>query len=201
MELFVAIQVLALSTMLADCLILFPSRVISEEISFYFSDDSPYKNFVRHYAYRDALLLESVTTFRYEAYQFYKKLAETLNLSSDEIESFSIDAQTMMPLSLIINEMITNSLKYAFKGDEVGTITVKLNQVEWFNELLVSDNGKGIANEVKDLIFEPKFTTKTSGMGLGLGMIKNIIEAYNGEISFTSNVGIGSVFTVILPKK
>jgi two-component system nitrogen regulation sensor histidine kinase NtrY len=37
-------------------------------------------------------------------------------------------------------------------------------------------------------------------MGLGLAMIKNIIEAYDGTISFTSQVGIGTVFTVILPK-
>ena len=57
------------------------------------------------------------------------------------------------------------------------------------DKLLVSDNGKGIPEEVKDLIFEPKFTTKTSGMGLGLPMIKNIIEAYDGSISFSSCTG------------
>ena len=64
----------------------------------------------------------------------------------------------------------------------------------------VSDNGKGIKQEVEHLIFEPKFTTKTSGMGLGLPMIKNIIEAYDGSINFTSIEGKGTVFTVILPK-
>ena len=67
-------------------------------------------------------------------------------------------------------------------------------------KIIVSDNGKGISEEVKDLIFEPKFTTKSSGMGLGLPMIKNIIEAYDGSISFTSKEGIGTVFSVILPK-
>ena len=60
---------------------------------------------------------------------------------------------------------------------------------------------KGIADDVKDLIFEPKFTTKTSGMGLGLGIIKNIIEAYDGTITFTSDEGKGTIFTVILPKE
>jgi len=68
-------------------------------------------------------------------------------------------------------------------------------------KIAVSDNGKGISEEVKELVFEPKFTTKTSGMGLGLAMIKNIIEAYDGVISFSSTEGIGTVFTVILPKK
>ncbi|SOS75849.1 Histidine kinase [Tenacibaculum piscium] len=67
-------------------------------------------------------------------------------------------------------------------------------------KITVSDNGKGIAQENKEFIFEPKFTTKTSGMGLGLGMIKNIIEAYDGTIHFSSTEGIGTIFTVILPK-
>ena len=65
----------------------------------------------------------------------------------------------------------------------------------------VSDNGKGIKLEVEHLIFEPKFTTKTSGMGLGLPMIKNIIEAYDGSINFTSVEEEGTVFTVTLPNK
>lgn len=68
-------------------------------------------------------------------------------------------------------------------------------------KITVSDNGKGISENLKELVFEPKFTTKTSGMGLGLGIIKNIIEAYDGSISFTSKEGIGTVFRVILPKK
>jgi signal transduction histidine kinase len=50
-------------------------------------------------------------------------------------------------------------------------------------------------------VFEPKFTTKSSGMGLGLGMVKNIVETYNGSISFTSKAGKGTVFTVRFPKE
>ena len=64
----------------------------------------------------------------------------------------------------------------------------------------VADNGKGISEANKEQIFEPKFTTKTSGMGLGLPMVKNIIEAYGGTISFTSTENIGTTFTITLPK-
>ena len=64
-----------------------------------------------------------------------------------------------------------------------------------------SYNGKGISEADKDKVFEPKFTTKSSGMGLGLPMIKNIVEAYNGKISFTSKLNRGTVFKVVLPKK
>ena len=64
----------------------------------------------------------------------------------------------------------------------------------------VNDNGSGITKEIEDRIFEPKFTTKTSGMGLGLPMIKNMIDTYNGSISFSSIIDEGSQFTVRFPK-
>lgn len=68
-------------------------------------------------------------------------------------------------------------------------------------KISVADNGVGISDEVKDKVFEPKFTTKSSGMGLGLGMVKNIVETYKGNISFTSHKGKGTVFTVRFPKE
>nr|WP_313806243.1 ATP-binding protein [Flavobacterium sp.] len=66
-------------------------------------------------------------------------------------------------------------------------------------KITVKDNGKGISIENKNRIFEPKFTTKTSGMGLGLGIIKNIVESYHGTINFESELEIGTEFTVTLP--
>ncbi len=100
--------------------------------------------------------------------------------------------------------IVTNLVKNAIQAtdqEETPLIEVKVLSEDENIKILVSDNGKGISEEVKNLIFEPKFTTKTSGMGLGLAMIKNIIEAYNGSISFTSKEKVGTVFTVILPKK
>ena len=71
-------------------------------------------------------------------------------------------------------------------------------QADWV-VITVKDNGNGIATENKDKIFEPKFTTKTKGMGLGLGIVKNIITSHNGEISFTSKEGTGTTFKVKIP--
>ncbi|WP_298882193.1 HAMP domain-containing sensor histidine kinase [uncultured Polaribacter sp.] len=99
----------------------------------------------------------------------------------------------------IVTNLVKNAIQATDK-EENPFIEVKVLSEEKNLKISVSDNGKGIADNVKDLIFEPKFTTKTSGMGLGLAMIKNIIEAYEGSISFTSEEGIGTVFTVILPK-
>lgn len=67
-------------------------------------------------------------------------------------------------------------------------------------KISVADNGVGISDDFKEKVFEPKFTTKTSGMGLGLGMVRNIVETYEGTIDFTSQKGKGTVFTVKFPK-
>jgi nitrogen fixation/metabolism regulation signal transduction histidine kinase len=102
-----------------------------------------------------------------------------------------------------IIRVITNLVKNAIQATEsVENPLIKVNVLTNKDTvtITVEDNGKGISEEVKDLIFEPKFTTKTSGMGLGLPMIKNIIEAYDGTISFTSKENVGTVFTVVLPK-
>lgn len=66
--------------------------------------------------------------------------------------------------------------------------------------VMVSDNGIGIPEENKDMVFEPKFTTKSSGMGLGLAMVKNIVETYNGSICFSSKLNKGTIFKVRFPK-
>mgnify|MGYP005989453849 CR=1 FL=1 len=100
--------------------------------------------------------------------------------------------------------VVTNLVKNAIQAtDKEENPLIEVKVLTEDNNLIisVSDNGKGISDDVKDLIFEPKFTTKTSGMGLGLAMIKNIIEAYDGSISFTSKEGVGTIFTVVLPKK
>lgn len=68
-------------------------------------------------------------------------------------------------------------------------------------KISVADNGIGIGDDVREKVFEPKFTTKSSGMGLGLGMVKNIVETYNGQITFTSKRDKGTVFTVLFPKE
>jgi nitrogen fixation/metabolism regulation signal transduction histidine kinase len=100
----------------------------------------------------------------------------------------------------IVTNLVKNATQSIKENDQNPRIEVKVTSSGNNVKIIVSDNGKGIANENKKLIFEPKFTTKTSGMGLGLPMIKNIIEAYDGSINFTSKEGIGTVFTVILPK-
>jgi two-component system nitrogen regulation sensor histidine kinase NtrY len=99
----------------------------------------------------------------------------------------------------IITNLVKNAIQSIPYQQEEKTILVTIKR-EQFNVLIsVSDNGIGIAAEDFNRIFEPKFTTKSSGMGLGLGIIRNIIENYKGTITLESQKGIGTTFTVSLP--
>ncbi len=63
----------------------------------------------------------------------------------------------------------------------------------------IKDHGDGIEPSLRDKIFYPNFTTKTSGTGLGLAMCKGIVEAMKGEIWFETETGNGTTFFVKLP--
>ncbi|MDA8808267.1 HAMP domain-containing histidine kinase, partial [Flavobacteriaceae bacterium] len=63
----------------------------------------------------------------------------------------------------------------------------------------VRDNGNGIPLNIRKNIFEPNFTTKSGGMGLGLGMVKNLVNSYEGKIDFESKVNKGTTFKITFP--
>lgn len=63
----------------------------------------------------------------------------------------------------------------------------------------IEDNGSGISDDMKNKIFTPNFTTKTSGTGLGLAMCKNIVDIMGGHINFDTKPGNGTTFYVVLP--
>lgn len=99
--------------------------------------------------------------------------------------------------------VFTNILKNAAQAipeNKLGIIDIALEETD--NEYIISikDNGVGIAEEKRDKIFEPNFTTKNSGTGLGLAICKNIIERMNGNIWFDSVVDEYTIFYIQLPK-
>ena len=71
------------------------------------------------------------------------------------------------------------------------------------NKIIISvkDNGQGVDPNLKEKIFEPKFTTKTKGMGLGLGIVKNIIDSHKGKITYQTDNKFGTTFIIELKVK
>jgi two-component system nitrogen regulation sensor histidine kinase NtrY len=101
----------------------------------------------------------------------------------------------------VVTNLIKNSVHaIAQKLPEEPRIFVKVLSEDHSVSISVTDNGVGVSEEHKHKIFEPKFTTKSSGMGLGLAMVKNIVETYNGHIILDSSLGKGTTFIVTFPK-
>jgi len=102
-------------------------------------------------------------------------------------------------LTRILNNLIQNAIQSISNQDK---IIVNLNIVDdkdfWC--ISVADNGSGISEENREKIFEPNFTTKNSGMGLGLAMVKNIVNDFNGSIRFVTELGKGTTFFIQIPK-
>ncbi len=98
----------------------------------------------------------------------------------------------------VFNNLIKNALQ-AINDEKNGSIEINLKKEK--NGLLVQviDNGIGMNDEQKKMIFVPNFTTKTGGMGLGLAMVKSILENINSTISFTSIENEGTVFELRFP--
>lgn len=101
-----------------------------------------------------------------------------------------------------INRLITNLLKNAIQATEnTPTPLIEVSTSVKDNEICISvkDNGIGIEKSLHEKIFEPKFTTKSTGSGLGLAMVKNIVQNYKGRIVLSSEEKQGTTFTIFFP--
>ena len=99
----------------------------------------------------------------------------------------------------VITNLVKNATQAIPQDQETKMVLVAIERIANQVVIAIKDNGTGIDPRHINTIFEPKFTTKNSGMGLGLGIIKNIIENYNGTITFETKFGSGTIFTVTLP--
>lgn len=98
---------------------------------------------------------------------------------------------------------LVNNAKHAMKGNENPKLHISLSLKDHFITLVIKDNGKGIAKEHLQDIFQPFYTTKPEqeGSGLGLSICKKIIEEHGGTIRVESELGIGTSFIIQFLKK
>ena len=95
--------------------------------------------------------------------------------------------------------LIDNGLAASGKASHPGHVQLVVMDGQSGVRLAVKDKGVGIAQESLDKIFEPDFTTKSNGMGLGLAIVQNIVMGHGGRMNVESIVGEGSTFTMDLP--
>jgi len=101
-------------------------------------------------------------------------------------------------ISRALINLIKNAIQ-AIPDGVYGKVIVDLDVYAQKVVIKIIDNGTGIPEHIQDKLFVPSFTTKSSGMGLGLSMVKNIIDNAKGKISFKSNEGKGTMFIIEFP--
>jgi len=136
-------------------------------------------------------LLESV----YNLFNEVKEVELTLSMPDKVLNVFA-DKNHLVS---VFNNIIKNAIQAIPEGRTDGLIDVSLIESDGKAVVKISDNGSGISDDMKDKVFVPNFTTKSSGTGLGLAISKNIIESVDGAIYFETEVGEGTDFFVTLP--
>ena len=116
------------------------------------------------------------------------------------LERIRIRANTGLMLVLVRN-LIENAVKYS---PEAEPVTVSLHRLNDTVTICVQDHGVGMSDEVREHVFEAFYRAdnarSTEGFGLGLTMVKRIVDLYHGDIQIESTEGEGSTFTVLFPE-
>ena len=143
-----------------------------------------------------------------EAFLVQDLFHELAAMVQDEAQQAKSQIRVVAPLTLpplkadreYLRQMLLNLIFNGLQAmPEGGTLTLKANATKDDCLISVADTGTGISPETQRRIFEPYFTTKTKGAGLGLAICRRIIEAHGGRIAVFSEVGHGCDFQISLP--
>ncbi|PJA81835.1 MAG: two-component sensor histidine kinase, partial [Nitrospirae bacterium CG_4_9_14_3_um_filter_44_28] len=100
----------------------------------------------------------------------------------------------------LIKTCIFNVILNAFQAmPDGGALTIKAEHTEGMLSIIISDTGKGIPEDELPKVFEPFYTTKRKGLGLGLAITKRVVEEHEGKVNIRSAVGNGSTVVITLP--
>ena len=113
-----------------------------------------------------------------------------INIPKTDVE-FVFDSDK---IEVVFDNLLTNSIQAI---NDKGEITIRINDLENEVEIEVEDSGEGVPDEIINRVFEPLFTTKKKGTGLGLASCKSIVEQHGGSITVKNKP---SIFTIKLPK-
>ena len=102
-------------------------------------------------------------------------------------------------LSRAFLNLVKNAIQ-SMTTEQTGQINITVQKNESLALISIADNGTGISEDAQKHLFEPNFTTKTSGMGLGLSIVQNIIQSFGGKITYQTSVTTGTTFFIEIPR-
>jgi len=172
------------------------SKTIIEQIESLSLIASEFSNFAKMPKSENEMIeITELINHNIELYNNFDNI--TIKLLIEKDQKYYVFADKKQ-LSRVFGNLIKNAIQ-AIDDKQYGIINVMISELEEYYKISISDNGAGISKEQISKIFSPNFTTKTGGMGMGLAIVKNIIESAGGSISFSSAEGVGTTFDVILP--
>jgi signal transduction histidine kinase len=102
----------------------------------------------------------------------------------------------------MLKRALTNLIQNAVQAmPDGGTLKIQAEHQNGAVAINISDTGTGIPPDIQPKIFSPLFTTKSKGQGFGLAVVKRLIEAQNGTITYQTDTAKGTTFTIQLPTK
>jgi signal transduction histidine kinase len=101
-----------------------------------------------------------------------------------------------------IKQVVTNIVKNAVEAAPSGSgrVEVRVSGKDGFVHLAVSDNGPGMRQDELAKVFQPFYTTKAQGVGLGMPIVKRLVDLHGGEVRVASEAGKGTLVTLKLPR-
>ena len=148
-----------------------------------------------------------IPTAKSEAFNIVEVLKKSITLFEGNQASIVLNLNGLDEVFIIadheqLSRMLINLIKNAIQSipaDRKGIIEVELATTDTDTIISIKDNGSGIPREVRKRMFQPNFTTKTSGMGLGLAIVRKIVETFHGRIWYETELDKGTTFHVKFP--
>jgi two-component system nitrogen regulation sensor histidine kinase NtrY len=135
-----------------------------------------------------------------EVAQMYRNLSTEVIIASSHISEDSVIRADPGQIKQVLANLIRNAVQAMPKGGEVSVRSAVVNKENRrFCRIWIKDSGSGIPEEIRSRVFEPYFTSKAEGAGLGLAIVERIVFDHDGNIWFETQEGVGTTFIIDLP--
>ncbi|UCF99853.1 MAG: HAMP domain-containing protein [Spirochaetaceae bacterium] len=135
-----------------------------------------------------------------EVVAMYRNLSASVAIDCSHVSEDSVVRADPGQIKQVIANLIRNAIQAMPRGGEVSIRSAVVNKENRrFCRIWIKDSGEGIPEEIRNRVFEPYFTSKREGAGLGLAIVERIVFDHDGSIWFETQEGVGTTFIIDLP--